>query len=185
MSAKFKSAIKKSTYNKGLRIFTKLLVTPAIKLGSAAVKDVITMGNNHTSMNNGGSIKPDKAISYNREQREEMDTLQKIHIRDLGIEQCKITSSILDRLFKEDGISLDLSNALLKTSVAINRYLDKNPLCGIDFYSFATVFISSQISTVKKEKTKWEYKVVQELLFLIRTAKPYDTIVESIREFQQ
>lgn len=162
MSARFKDPFKKSSFNYGLRMLNRLFWGPALKLGSAAVKDLEATASN---------------ISKDRRSAQEL-----IAIRQSGLEQCRSTQSIIDQLSKEEGIAFDVRNAMLKFFVAINRYYDKGETCGMDFYSFADGLFSNQIKKVKTYKAKWEYKTAQCLLHLLRDAESYEIIANSTKK---
>ena len=153
MCANFKlSPISPGRYKRGFGIFRRLLLTPAMKMTSAAVKDVKEIG--RTTEGSATNKKPEMTYA----QKESA-----LKVRDLGLQQCHEANELLNHLVSHKLTPLDTA-AIMKLSSASSRYMNKGTYCNLDFYSFATGFITEQIATVKKEQTRIEYQRAKDIL---------------------
>lgn len=153
MCANFKlSPISPGRYKRGFGIFRRLLLTPTLKLTSAAIKDVKEMG----QMPAKGTV--DKKPAMTLTQKENA-----LKIRELGLQQCHEVNELLNLADSRKLQPLDTA-AIMKLSSVSGRYLNKGTYCNVDFYSFASGFIVEQIESVKKEQTRLEYQRAMQIL---------------------
>lgn len=169
MCASFKmSPISPGRYKRGFGIFRRLLLTPAMKMTSAAVKDVKEMG--RVSEGSTASKKPEMT----HEQKENA-----LKVRDLGLQQCHEANELLNLLVAQELTPLDTA-AIMKLSSASSRYMNKGTYCNVDFYSFASGFITEQIATVKKELTRIEYQRAKIILQRLMNGEEAKAIIEDL-----
>ena len=169
MCANFKkSPISPGRFKRGYGIFRRLVVTPTLKLTSAAIKDVKQL--NKEGAGNSAGQKP--TMSYEQKQ----DALR---VREIGLQQCHEANELFALSISRHLTPLD-NAAITKLSSVSGRYLNKGSYCNVDFFDFATEFIKTQIDTVKKEQTRLEYQRAQDLLRRLIQGEKAAAIIEKL-----
>lgn len=169
MCANFKlSPISPGRYKRGFGIFRRLLLTPALKMTSAAVKDVKEMGR-----------VPDGSLANKKPAMTPTQIENALKVRDLGLQQCHEVHELLNLTVSQKLSPMD-SAAIMKLSTASSRYMSKSTYCNKDFYTFASGFITEQIATVKKDQTRSEYQCAQQILQRLMNGDKAKAIIDDL-----
>lgn len=174
-----KSPISNRSFNRGFKIFSKILLEPSLRMGKAAVKDVIRSDairtRSSSQLERSNNISSENYPSY-----KSTSLNQSIFdIRKRGLNQCSFIYNLYYNTPRPQNI-LPLEGILSKYNTASNQYLNKSTTCGYDFFTFVHDFFSKQIMTAKKETTKRDYQQALDILPIVSSSTDEEVVMADI-----
>lgn len=174
-----KSPISNRSFNRGFKIFSKILLEPSLRIGKAIVKDTAYLGSapTRTPVQNEGSYS--KSIENYLPYKKTTPNHNIFDIRKRGLDQCSFIHNLYYNTPRPETL-LPLEGVLSKYNTASNQYLNKATSCGYDFFTFVKDFFSKQIITVKKEATKRDYQRALDVLPIVSSTTEADAVITEI-----
>lgn len=181
-----KSPISNRSFNRGFKIFSKIILEPSLRVCKGVIKDVTRSQNSSgkaisASNNDISSIRND-TLSYKSPATPNQSVFD---IRKRGLDQCSFINNLYystPRPVNTDAI-LPIEEILSKYLTASNKYLEKAATCGYDYYTFAKDFFIKQINAVKKETTKRYYQIASDILPIVSSSTDTIAVMEKVVKY--